>query len=146
MFILYLFSGLSISDTINVLNLFMSFTYKISSNIYCSLYPNFLSFSYKQTQKAPLPQQGSIIAGKSFTVLSGKSFNLFYRQLQYLLQFSIISWQMLIGVSISARFLLSSSCVGRVIKINLYRCIGVKLTQCFIAFSKNKYLFKKLST
>ena len=110
MFILYLFSGLSISYTINVLNLFMSLMYKISSNIYYSLYPKTLSFSYKQTQKAPLPQQGSMIAGKSltalsgksFTVLSGKSFNFFYKHSQYLLQFSIISWQMLIGVSISA--------------------------------------------
>lgn len=102
MFILYLFSGLSISYTINVLNLFMSLMYKISSNIYYSLYPKTLSFSYKQTQKAPLPQQGSMIAGKSLTALSGKSFNFFYKHSQYLLQFSIISWQMLIGVSISA--------------------------------------------
>lgn len=118
MFILYLFSGLSISCTINVLNLFMSFTYKISSNICCSLYPNFLSFSYKQTQKAPLPQQGSMIAGKSF--------NFFYRQLQYLLQFSIISWQMLIGVSISALCL---------------RSYMVDVQICYINFSYTVILF-----
>ena len=48
-----------------MLKVFISFIYKISSKIYFSLYPNSLSFSYKQTQKAPLPQHGSMIAGNS---------------------------------------------------------------------------------
>ena len=81
---MYLFSGLSINYTIKVLNGVISFIYKISSKIYFSLYPNSLSFSYKQTQKAPLPQHGSIIAGKLLIFFT-------YKNLQYLAAVSIIS-------------------------------------------------------